>query len=295
MTFSDADFFLQQREADRGWLQPVVLALLFHFVTFALTVGLPQLIDRRPILDEVVTVNLVSLPDTAPPAAAPPVEEAPPPKEPPPLEKLEPVSPKVAVPPPAQQETVATPAPVKPVSLQPLKKKVQKADPDKLAAEQARKQHEQQRLKDIARARAEEERARQEAERARAALAEMIRQRNSQQSSSAARGSAGRQEVQSIVFKQYLSALYDRVQQFWILPDMRQWNPGLETIVVLTILPDGTVAETMIEKKSSDPFFDQFVMKTIQNASPMPRFPKLMKESSIEVGLRFRPGELSTM
>lgn len=295
VTFSDADFFLQQREADRGWLQPVVLALLFHLVTFALVVGLPDWIDRQPILEEVVTVNLVSQPDTGPPEAAPPAEEAPPAKVPPPVEKLEPVSPKIAVPPPVQQETVETPTPVKPVSLQPLKKKVQKTDPDKLAAEQARKQQEQQRLKDLARARAEEERARLEAERARAALAEMIRQRNSRQPSSGARGASGRQEVQSIVFKQYLSALYDRVQQFWILPDMRQWNPGLEAIVVLTILPDGTVAETMIEKRSSDPFFDQFVMKTIQSASPMPRFPKLMKESSIEVGLRFRPGELSTM
>ena len=69
-------------------------------------------------------------------------------------------------------------------------------------------------------------------------------------------------------------SLYDRVQQFWILPDMRQWDAGLETIVVLTILRDGTVARTMVEKKSTDPFFDQFVMKTIQSASPMPRFPQ---------------------
>lgn len=294
MTFNETDFFLQQREADRGWLQPVVLALVFHFVTFALTVGLPEFIDRKPILDEVVTVNLVSLPDPAQPREASPVQEAPPP-EPAPLEKIEPVSAKVEVPPPVEQETVETPAPVKPVSLQPVRKKVQKADPEKLAREQARRQREQERQKDLARAREEEERARLEAERARAALAEMIRQRGAQRNSSAARGSSGRQEVQSIVFKQYLSALFDRVQQFWILPDMRQWDPGLETIVVLTILPDGTVAGTMVEKKSSDPFYDQFVMKTIQNASPMPRFPKLMKESSIEVGLIFRPGKLLTM
>jgi colicin import membrane protein len=94
------------------------------------------------------------------------------------------------------------------------------------------------------------------------------------------------------VFKQYLSTLYDRVQQYWVLPDMRHWDAGLETVVVLTILRDGTVARTMIEKKSKDPFFDQFVMKTIQNAMPMPGFPKLMTQNSIEVGFRFRPGEL---
>jgi colicin import membrane protein len=208
--------------------------------------------------------------------------------------KLEPVKPKVQVPVPEPVET-PEPAPVKPVSLQPVKKKVQKVDQEKLAEEQAKRQREQDRQKDLARARAEEERARIEAERARATLAEMIRQRGAQQSSSAARGPSGRQEVQSIVLQQYLSALYDRIHQFWVLPDMRQWSSGLETVVVLTILPDGTVAGTMVEKKSSDPFFDQFVMKTIQNASPLPRFPKLLKESSLEVGLRFRPGEVMTM
>ncbi|HHO47609.1 MAG TPA: TonB family protein [Desulfobacteraceae bacterium] len=298
MSFSDTDFFLQQREADRGWMQPVTLALLFHFVTFALTLGLPQIFDRKPILDEVVTVNLVSMPETAstaaPPAEAPPVEQAPPP-EPPPPAKLEPVTPKVAVPPPVPQETVEAPAPVKPVSLQPLKKKVQKADPAKLAEEQVRRQQEVERQKALAAARAEEERARLEAERARSALAEVIRQRGVQQSASTARRSSGGKEVQSIVLQQYLIALQDRVQQFWILPDMRQWDPALETVVVLTIRPDGTVAETLVEKKSTDPFFDQFVMKTVQNASPLPPFPKLMKESSIEVGLRFRPGGVVTM
>ncbi|MDD3619916.1 MAG: TonB family protein [Desulfobulbaceae bacterium] len=299
MSFSDTDFFLQQREAERGWMQPVALALLFHLVTFALTYGLPQIFDRKPILDEVVTVNLVSMPDTAPPAPAPPaeappVEQAPPP-EPPPPAKLEPVTPKVAVPPPVPQEAVEAPAPVKPVSLQPLKKKVQKADPAKLAQEQERRQQELERQKALAAARAAEERARLEAERARSALAEMIRQRGVQQTASAARRSSGGREVQSIVLQQYLIALQDRVQQFWILPDMRQWDPALETVVVLTIRPDGTVAETLVEKKSTDPFFDQFVMKTVQNASPLPRFPKLMKESSIEVGLRFRPGGVVTM
>lgn len=294
MTFNDTEFFLQQREAERGWLQPVILALVFHFVTFVLALGLPDFIGRKPILDNVVTVNLVSLPDVTQPREAPPAQEAPEPA-PAPLEKIEPASAKAVVPPSVPPETVEAPAPVTPVSLQPMKKKVQKADPEKLAAEQARRQREQERQRALANARLEEERARLEAERARAALAEMIRQRGAQPASSAARGPSGRQEVQSIVLQQYLSALYERIHQFWILPDMRQWNPGLETVVVLTILPDGTVAGTMVEKKSTDPFFDQFVMKTIQSASPLPRFPKLLKESSLEVGLRFRPGEVMTM
>ena len=73
---------------------------------------------------------------------------------------------------------------------------------------------------------------------------------------------------------------------------MRKWDHGLETVIVLTIRQDGTVAQTFVEKRSTDPFFDQFVKQTIRSAAPMPKFPKLMKENVIEVGLRFKPGEL---
>jgi colicin import membrane protein len=34
-------------------------------------------------------------------------------------------------------------------------------------------------------------------------------------------------------------------------------------------------------------------MKTLQSAAPLPRFPALMTQKTIEVGLRFKPGELA--
>lgn len=294
MSFSDGDFFLRQSEAGRNWLQPVSIALFIHFITFALSATLPAILNHRPLLDDVVTVNLVSLPDVMeePRQETPPKASAP--KEPAKIEKIEPVKGKVPV--AIQPESVAeSAAPVKPVSLKPLKRKVRKTDPAKIAAERARRQRERERQQALARARAAEEQADLEAKRARAALAEMIRQQGVQTASSAAGKSSGGQEVRSIVLKQYLSSLYDRVQQYWVLPEMRQWNPGLETVVVLTILKDGTVARKIIEKKSRDPFFDQFVMKTIQSATPLPHFPKLLTQSSLEVGFRFRPGELVSM
>ena len=73
---------------------------------------------------------------------------------------------------------------------------------------------------------------------------------------------------------------------------MRKWDRSLEAIVVLTIRKDGAISNMQFERKSRDPFFDQFVMKTLQNAAPMPRFPALMSQTTIEVGLRFKPGEL---
>jgi outer membrane biosynthesis protein TonB len=47
-----------------------------------------------------------------------------------------------------------------------------------------------------------------------------------------------------------------------------------------------------IERKSGDPFFDQSVMKIFQTASSMPRFPGVVKESSLDFILDFDPSGL---
>ncbi|MDH3329563.1 MAG: TonB C-terminal domain-containing protein, partial [Desulfobulbaceae bacterium] len=118
-----------------------------------------------------------------------------------------------------------------------------------------------------------------------------LRQKGVQQTASTARRSSGGREITSIVVKNYLAALHSQVQQYWVLPDMKQWDPRLETVVVLYIRRDGSV-KTVIEKKSKDPFYDQFVMKTIDSAQPLPRLPRMITEEPLEVGLIFRPGEL---
>ena len=291
-SFNDLDFYLQQREDDRRWLQPVIFALVVHVVTFTLSVTLPEILDRKPLLDQVVTVNLVSLPDFSapPPQAAPPSQAEM--KEPEPV-----VQPEAAVKIPVEPMVIPAPAkPVKPVSLTPIKRKVRKIDPEKLAQEQARREREQERRKALAKAKQEEQKAKKAAEDATAALAEMIRRQGVRPSASAgAKRSSGSRQVNSIAEQIFYAGIYDRVKQFWILPEMRQWNPSLETRVVVTVRANGSIAGTVVEKKSGDPFYDQFVMKTLQKASPLPAIPKMLKMDSIEVGLVFKPGDLSTM
>lgn len=289
MSYSDTDFFLQQKEIERQWNKPVVLALAFHIIIFALSVKLPEILDRKPILDKIITVNLVSLPDIQGPVLQ---QKTPSQRATAKVKKVAPSKAKIQVAPEPELSPEKLP-PVKPLSLHPLKRKVKKTDPKKLAQEKARKRRAKERQRALARAKQEEEQARRAAEEARAALAEMIRRKDAQPSaSSTARRSSGSKQVQSVVFQNYLSALYDQVRRYWVLPDMRQWDARLETVVVLTIRRNGTVARKVVEKKSSDPFFDQFVMKTIDSALPLPRFPKLMPQEFTEVGLRFRPGEL---
>lgn len=284
------NFFLQQHEPGREWNTPVALALALHIMVFALSVTMPKIMHRKPILDEIVTVNLVSMPEIEQQA---PVRQTPPPaeKKPAEIEKIEPAAAKVQI--AEVTETVPEKVqPVKPVSLKPLKRKIQKSDPDKIAREEARRKREKERQQALARAKLEEEQARLAAEEARAALAAMIRHKGAQpQTSPAAGRSSGGREITSIVVKNYLAALHNQVQQYWVLPDMKQWDARLETVVILYIRRDGSV-KTVIEKKSADPFYDQFVMKTIESAQPLPRLPKMITEEPLEVGLIFKPGEL---
>lgn len=275
---------------------------MVHVVTFYLSAKLPDILQREPLLDQVVTVNLVSLPE----AGGPPQQEAPPAqvetKAPEPVVKPEaavkvPIEPKAApAPEPVPAPAPATVEPVKPVSLQPLKRKVMKTDPKKLAEEEARSKRELERQKALAMAQQDEKRAKEAAEDARSELAEMIRRKGVQSSaSSSAKGPSGSKQVNSIAEQIFLAGIYDRVRQFWILPEMRQWDPSLETRVVVTVRANGFIEEPVVEKKSGDPFYDQFVIKTLQKAAPLPAIPKILKKDSYEVGLVFKPGNLSTM
>ncbi len=331
--YDDRDFFRDQQQEDRGKIWPLILAVGIHFVVFAASIWLPDILDRKPLLDDIVTVDLVSMPepDMSTPAPVKPVtpsrqpEVKPPPKPTAPPPEPEPEPAELAVTP--EPEIVPEPvAPVQPVSLVPRKRKIRKARDTRLAEEKEQEQRqkraklaEQKRKKEalakkrkaeqkrklaeklrrkraIAAARQAEreaELAAQEADRAAAAareqLASVIRQKGTARTS----GSSTGLKVDSVVVKQYLSSLYERVHGYWILPEMRKWDQSLETIVVLTIRRDGSVAGMQIERKSRDPYFDQFVMKTLKSAAPMPRFPSLMSQASIDIGFRFKPGELA--
>lgn len=241
--------------------------------------------DRKPILDEVVTVNLVSLPEVSGQPSENNSSKAKT-KEPEPVVKPE-TAVKIPVEPKAAPKPVKK---VKPVSLKPIKRKVRKTDPKKLAQEKAKRKRELEKKEALARAIQEEERAKRAAEDARSALAEMIRSKGAPSTS---RGPSRGKQVTNVAEQIYFASIYDRVKSLWVLPEMRQWNPNLETTVVVTIRRDGTITRTFVEKKSGDPYFDQYAMKTLKKASPLPPIPKVLKKNSMEVGLVFRPGELS--
>ena len=67
---------------------------------------------------------------------------------------------------------------------------------------------------------------------------------------------------------------------------------GLPQFTLITIRKDGIITNSFFEKKSDNIYFNQFVLKAIKEASPLPPFPDRLDKNMLEIGLRFKPGEL---
>ena len=64
--------------------------------------------------------------------------------------------------------------------------------------------------------------------------------------------------------KQYLSTVYQKIHDSWILPDLQNWDNSLEAVLVITIRRDGTVTDSFFEHKSENIYFNQFVLKAVK-------------------------------
>jgi len=147
------------------------------------------------------------------------------------------------------------------------------------AREQARRADLEARL-----AMAEAERAAAEA---RNALRDQLRASSSR--NAATSGNAGSASTMGVLEQQYYATIAGHVKQYWQPPDVKSWDPNLLAIVSITIAANGQIVNQTIEKESGDKLFDQFVLKTLEAANPLPAPPPALQKQRIEIGLRFKP------
>ena len=92
--------------------------------------------------------------------------------------------------------------------------------------------------------------------------------------------------------RRYLVAVNSKIQEHWVLPDLQNWKENIEAIVIIRVRRDGVIVESSFKKKSDNIFFNQFVEKTLKLSSPLPPFPITLNQPEMEIGLKFRPGEI---
>ncbi len=91
----------------------------------------------------------------------------------------------------------------------------------------------------------------------------------------------------------YYTEVWSAIKSQWVLPrSLIGAQKGLEAIVVIVVRRDGKIENIRFEKKSGNPVFDESVLRAIQKANPLPKFPDIYSPPRDEIGIRFRPEDL---
>ncbi|HBH28385.1 MAG: TonB family protein [Desulfofustis sp. PB-SRB1] len=277
-----------------NWPLALNLAIAAHLLIGASVIFLPDMFRSAPKYEDIYTVSLIEM--SSPVAAEPEpavIEEQPPPVTP---EQVEPEA--VVIEPTPTPQIEIKQEPVKPVSIKPLKRKIIKPVVEPKPAIQDIEKQQREMLAEALRA---EQLAREQAR-----LAEIEAQRQQRlleqqlallkdkvrsTSRPASRtGPAG--GGPTLIEKQYYAAIINHISQFWTLPNFKVWDEGTQAKVVVYITKDGTIRKHEIEQRSGDPTFDQFVSRTLADASPVPPIPPALAKNDIELGFIFLPGTI---
>lgn len=92
--------------------------------------------------------------------------------------------------------------------------------------------------------------------------------------------------------KQYYTEIWNAIRRQWVLPEYLKAQ-RLETTLVVVVRRDGKVLELRVEKSSGNEAYDESARRAVRKADPLPPFPAIYSPAQEEIGLRFRPEDLS--
>ena len=262
---------------NENWKSAFIGAIGIHLALAVLSIVAPNLWERSRPMPPVYTVKLFETVDLPSPKAAKPKKQAPIVKPKPKIQKVKKKEAKVEPPP-----TKSKPKPKKAVSLRPKKPKpVVTKDTEKFLSK---------RLKNI-KERVKEKESEALIKNRLSAIRSSVEAKTKRTATTAAGTGAG-SEQQNEVLRFYCTEIWAKVRNYWVLPEQFLDKTGLISIVVVRIAQDGRVLKTEYEHKSGHALFDQSVMRAVQKASPFPPLPRALRPGPLEIGIRFKPGEV---
>jgi colicin import membrane protein len=250
-------------EIEPGAMRAGLLAVLVHVIFFAFMIfGL----NWKTYPTEPVMVDLWN---SLPPAVQPAIKAAPPPPEPKPVQpppEAAPLPPRIETPPPppkpdiALKEKIEKPKPVEPVEKKPVEKKelVKKEQEQKERKEKERKEKERK-----------EQELKEQKERVAAEVAQL--QREQQEANAKAQAKAAQAAAQSRLaneMAEYKAKILAKIRRNIVMPPDLPGNPVVEFDV--TLLPGGDILDVRLRASSGFAAFDSAVERGIFLSKPLP-------------------------
>ncbi len=90
----------------------------------------------------------------------------------------------------------------------------------------------------------------------------------------------------------YYAEVWNAIRRQWALPKTLVNAKGLEAILVIVVRRDGRILDIQFERRSGNTLFDESVVRAVQKADPLPRFPEIYSPPREEIGVRFRPQDI---
>ncbi|MDI6789676.1 MAG: cell envelope integrity protein TolA [Thermodesulfobacteriota bacterium] len=99
----------------------------------------------------------------------------------------------------------------------------------------------------------------------------------------------GSEQAGASILNIYLGLVWDKISSNWIVPPNLLRHKDLETIVVMRIYKNGGIQSAWLEKRSGNIYLDNSAMRAVHLSSPFSPLPPEIRESVLEIGVRFRP------
>ncbi|MEA1868060.1 MAG: energy transducer TonB [Thermodesulfobacteriota bacterium] len=268
---------------NENWKSAFIGAIGIHLVLVVFSIVAPNLWERSRPIPQVYTVKLFETVDLPSPKIAKPKKQAPI------------VTPKPKIQKSKKKEAKVVPLPKKPkpkkaVSLRPKKPKATKKHKPKPVVTKDAEKLLSKRLKNI-KERVKEKESEALIKNRLNAIRSSVEAKTKKTATTAAGTGAGSGQ-QNEVLRLYCTEIWAKVRNHWVLPEQLLDKTGLTSIVVVRIAQDGSILKAEHEHKSGHTLFDQSAIKAVQKASPFPPLPRALRPGPLEIGIRFRPGEV---
>ena len=93
-------------------------------------------------------------------------------------------------------------------------------------------------------------------------------------------------------FKAYYDRIWGKIRAGWAVPNEAAARENhLLTVVGIRISATGIIESMKVERESGNIYYDQYALRAISKASPLPPLPEGLGKESLEVGINFRVTE----